>query len=655
MNSLFKKTAVLSILALTAFASVPTAHVNAQSNATLQAQINQLLATISQLQIKFGGTSSSAAYANYTWTRSLTVGSTGEDVRMLQRFLNASADTQVAVSGAGSKGNETTYFGPATKAAVMKFQNKYRSEVLTPNGLVSATGYFGPSSINKANALAKVGVTPTPNPNPNDDDDLQGEGTLDTFEIDEADDTDVKEGSSDVPLAELTLEATDGDIKITRMDLSLVANGGNTEQDPWDVFEEASIWVDGDKIADIGLDNRDDYLDEDAGTFRLTNLNLVLEEDEEMEVVVAGSFAGNVDGAGTSATWSIAVDAMRYFDADGVASNDSSTGNLGDTVSFDIVERGEGEELKFQVGDDSPETDTIVVDDSKNTSGETILEYTIEAIDADIDLDRLYINVETGTAPFSSVVDDIELVINGKTFRDDSITTTGSYSATNTLVMFDIDGDITINDGDEETVKVVVDLKSQTGYQNGETIVARITSVERDLTEAEGSDDIEAFSGTVIGKVQTLISEGIVASPNSVEFTTDTQGENDTTGIFTIEFEVTAVENDFYFKDVAGTTTSTTTGGIKVSVDSVVGNPTSVSATIDTSADEDTNGVFTIREGETETITLRVIVDASASGQHRVILDSLFFSEDTDGVTGARTYSFTPINEYRTPYLYIQN
>lgn len=656
MKSSFKKSVVAGTIALTALAGVPS-YSNAQSTVDLQTQIAQLLATINQLQARING-NSGTAYPNYTWTRSLTVGSTGEDVRMLQRFLNADNDTRVAVSGAGAPGAETTYFGPATRAAVMKFQTKYRSDVLTPSGLVNATGYFGPASINKANALAKGSTTPTPNPDPNDDDDdfeLRGEGTLDTFEIDEADDTDIHEGASDVPLAELTLEASDGDIEISRMDLSLVANGSNVEEDPWDIFEEVSIWVDGDKVSEVTLDDRDEYLNEDDGTFRLSNLDFILEEDEEVEIIIAGSLASNVDGAGTSATWSIAVDSIRYFDADGVASDDESTGDLGDAVSFDIVERGEGEELKFRISGDSPDAGTIIVDDSSRTTDETILEYTIEAVDADVELDRLYVNVETGSAAFSSVVDDIKLVINGKTFRDDSITTSGSYSATNTLVMFDIDGDITIDEGDEENVEVVVDFKSRNNYQNGETIVARITSAERDLTSADGSDEIDEFSGTVIGKVQTLISEGIVVETDSVSFETDTLGSNNTVGTFDIEFEVTAIENDFYITEFADTTTSTSTGGVRYTVDSTSGAPTSVSGVLASTADEQTPGVFVIREGQSETFTLTITVDASASGQHRVIVNDIFFSEASNGLTNGTTYTLQPANEFRTPYVYINN
>ena len=56
-----------------------------------------------------------------SFNRRLVVGSTGNDVRSLQQFLNARGFA-VAAIGAGSPGNETTFFGPATKAALIKFQ-----------------------------------------------------------------------------------------------------------------------------------------------------------------------------------------------------------------------------------------------------------------------------------------------------------------------------------------------------------------------------------------------------------------------------------------------------------------------------------------------------------------------------------------------------
>lgn len=73
--------------------------------------------------------------AALTFTRDLELGASGEDVRALQAYLNTKGFT-VAVTGAGSAGEETTLFGPATKAALMRFQEA--------KGIAPAAGYFGP-------------------------------------------------------------------------------------------------------------------------------------------------------------------------------------------------------------------------------------------------------------------------------------------------------------------------------------------------------------------------------------------------------------------------------------------------------------------------------------------------------------------------------
>lgn len=121
----------------------------------LQLQINSLLATINALSAQLASsTGGSSASTGYTFNTNLTVGSTGTDVMNLQKVLNMSADTKVANSGNGSPGMETSYFGPATKAAVMKFQSKY--------GISPVAGYVGAITRAKLNSMNSVVVVPPP-------------------------------------------------------------------------------------------------------------------------------------------------------------------------------------------------------------------------------------------------------------------------------------------------------------------------------------------------------------------------------------------------------------------------------------------------------------------------------------------------------------
>lgn len=94
----------------------------------------------------------------YVFSRDLTLGSHGEDVRQLQIELNKSVATQVSYSGIGAPGQETDYFGPKTQAAVVRYQNLNASKILTPLGLTKGTGYVGAST---RALLSGGGVTTT--------------------------------------------------------------------------------------------------------------------------------------------------------------------------------------------------------------------------------------------------------------------------------------------------------------------------------------------------------------------------------------------------------------------------------------------------------------------------------------------------------------
>lgn len=116
----------------------------------LQAQVQALLAQIASLQ----GSSSTGSMSTscFTFTMNHRQGSTGGEVMQIQKFLNSHGFT-VSTSGAGSAGNETSYFGAATKAAVIKFQNAYASDILTPVGLTAGNGNWYAGTRAKANAL----------------------------------------------------------------------------------------------------------------------------------------------------------------------------------------------------------------------------------------------------------------------------------------------------------------------------------------------------------------------------------------------------------------------------------------------------------------------------------------------------------------------
>jgi len=103
-----------------------------------------------------GANMSASAGAVSSW---LALGATNQQVKALQQMLNADG-FQVALSGPGSPGNESTYFGPATQAALQRFQC---AKLQVCSGDSSATGYgaTGPRTRNALNALGGAYVQAT--------------------------------------------------------------------------------------------------------------------------------------------------------------------------------------------------------------------------------------------------------------------------------------------------------------------------------------------------------------------------------------------------------------------------------------------------------------------------------------------------------------
>jgi peptidoglycan hydrolase-like protein with peptidoglycan-binding domain len=124
--------------------------------AQMESLLASLEAELQALEAEAGG-----GTAPYAFTRDLTIGSTGPDVKALQQYLNSHGFPVVSTPGyAGSLGYETEHFGPATAQALALFQASV--------GITPASGYFGPKTMAYLNGgtvpTATTPATPSPAP-----------------------------------------------------------------------------------------------------------------------------------------------------------------------------------------------------------------------------------------------------------------------------------------------------------------------------------------------------------------------------------------------------------------------------------------------------------------------------------------------------------
>jgi len=130
---------------------------------------------------------------DYTFNTNLRIGARGTDVLFLQRALNDGGYT-VATTGAGSPGNETSFFGPATTRAVQAFQRA--------NNIAPVLGNFFPLTRAEMNRRGVVSVPSSNDDNDNDDrdedededDNRGGNGDLEVSETNTADDSFLSQG-----------------------------------------------------------------------------------------------------------------------------------------------------------------------------------------------------------------------------------------------------------------------------------------------------------------------------------------------------------------------------------------------------------------------------------------------------------------------------
>ncbi|MBP6860265.1 MAG: peptidoglycan-binding protein [Candidatus Pacebacteria bacterium] len=601
-NAVAKVAAVVAGLGLVAmsFASfaVPARAATADD---LAAQIAALQAQLAALS---GGSS-----ASVTFTRDLTIGSTGADVTALQTWLMG--------KGFSIPAGATGYFGAQTQSALAAYQASV--------GIMPAAGYFGPIT------RAKVGGSVSM-PDGDDDDnggDLEGgAGSVDSYELMASlNDEEVGEDEEDAEVAGLEIEADDGsDLEITAVrvvfdesDDAAEDGSDNVHDDFEDYASEVSVWFDGEEVARV---DADEFNDDNDWTKTISLDDAIVEAGETAELVVAVTGGSNLDDGQYDDVWDADFTQVRFMDADGATvSEDPATG----IREFTFVSFASAADIELKISEDDDainDSRSIGIDATDDTDGEEVLSFTLEAEgDSDITIDSFVVSVTsteaTGNDP-DDLISALTLVVDGEEVATESLSTSDTDNSMESIEFDDLEWVI----GAGETVEVVItaDFFSEAdSLDAGDTVSFSLGETESDAWDVEddaGEDLADAdITGSANSGAFDLRSTGIeVEFVSASETVTEVDSTDNDTGTFEIAFNVTAVGDKVYVArtsaattatDITNTTLTTGTdgGGILYRV-----TDSDTATTDDLSDDVNLTG----GDGDEETNTIEILEDETA-------------------------------------------
>ena len=642
--------AILGMFALALISVAPKAQALSQSEVDLICTITNCdAATKTALQaLVSGGTTTSS----YTFTANLTTGANGEDVRQLQMFLNNKGYT-VAATGAGSVGNESTYFGSATTAALAKFQ--------AAQGIAPAVGYFGPITRNAVNGMmtTTTGTTTTTTTSTGL---MGGAGSVDSYTIiSSLSNEEVGEGQDDVEVAGLEIEVDDGsDIEIIAV--KLVFDEGTAGSDFEDYASEVSITLDGVEVARVDADL---FTDDNDWTKTISLDDAVIEEGETADLIVAVSGINNLDSGDAEDTWTVDFRQVRFKDADGATVSEDPT-TAARTFSFEDFATATDVELKITSGDDTiNDAHVINVDSSDDTDKVEIFSFELEAEgDSDIEVKDLpLLFTVTGATGVEDLINTAYIFVDGEEMGSESIT-----SAATTLTQVFEDLDFVIDAGDTVEVVVKADFNSTSDdLDEGDTISVEIGETQTDLSsfdaeDEEGNNLSDANkTGSASSEASVVYDAGIMVTLVSTSETVATDdGSDDDTGTFVIKFLVEAFDGTVYIADTSAATVSSSiaetsltdaNGVLYLVEDSGTATTDDLADLLTESGDASqvASGNWELEDGESSTFTLTITQTNDSiedDGLYRALLKSIGWNT-TDSATVYNVYDFD-LEDFKT-------
>ncbi|MBM2817939.1 MAG: binding 1 protein [Parcubacteria group bacterium] len=555
-----------------------------------------------------------ATQTSATFTLDLKQNSRGTEVMNLQKKLNTDSATQVSSSGAGSPGNESSFFGSKTKAALIKYQIM---KGITATGMVDAATR---AELNRVSTTVTTSssssVTTTSSSSSVSTVAGDGKDGSVTLSIDSyVGNQTVKKGETKNILA-VKAQATVGDVTVSRFDVRF-------SKRPWLYFNQLVLKTsDGTVIATKNISSASDATEITVGSdylVRFDAVNYVVKPGADKILVVSGSVLPSTDQSGTTMTVQTGTGGVRTIN--GLGYTDSLTVSTARTITYNAT--GSIGEINARLNSGSPTARIVTTSTSGETSGVTLGIFDFKALNTASKINSLTFTLNSTNG--NNLVDFAQL-LKRTTLTDGATTYNGSYTASTTVF-----SNLNIDLGTVDTWKawtLKADVADADDFTNG-VMASSSLAVATQIVGIDANYQTTTYGiNTVTSNDITFLQSGASLSNMSAS---QTPNDNGTTAVATstATFVFTLSNtgsNDIYVSKTPATflATSTTSGSL--------GSLTLLSADSATLSG-DTSSVYIIPSGSSRKFTIiGTYGKYSTSGVIEFKITKIYFDDDTSGL-----------------------
>lgn len=278
-------------------------------------------------------------------------------------------------------------------------------------------------------------------------------------------------------VTEFWVEFVDGDADMEWLDITL---DNFTGLRPSDVFETLSLWYEGDRVTEVTVNT--------SNLVRLDDIDERLASADDVEFVLAASVRPDAP----ESRWDVGFAGLRYGDTAGNFIIDSTTDDLGSSIDLLVTEEAVPE-VTVRTSALDPDDSVFILEDGEESDYFLVYALTLESNVDNMEVNELVLDFDIDQ-PYSvdDIVVEMELEADGYLFDD--------YYISGDLVIFDIDGDLVLDESDRVEVELHVVFDEGDDISNGTQF-----DVSFERLEAESYDDARVI-GSAQGEQHTLLT-----------------------------------------------------------------------------------------------------------------------------------------------------